>query len=302
MARGPEEVAGGQIARRLAAPADRPDLGALAARWFHQVIIVRTARPPDMPVLTLLNRVRGAWGGRLMAGASASALAGRPCSFEPPCALDVFLREQLRLDGGRHGLPKPYVIGADLHRRHLDLRLTLFGFSCDWLPAAREALVAALAHDVDLAGGRRGLTVEGVDLATVEGLALPPAPRFAALDFATPFDATGADVFEAPWTLVARLARRVDGLARWMDAEPDCDWPALAQAWRGIAYGGAHLAQTDARRASRRQDRRFANPVVEGVVTLEGDLAALWPLLVIGQTCHVGRGATAGQGRYRLAA
>lgn len=199
-------------------------------------------------------------------------------------------------------MPKPYVPALSVYRNHIEVRLTLFGFACDWLAAAREALIAALIHDVDFAPGVTGTTVEGAHLLTAPFVALPPAPDAVVLDFETPFDLSGTAFRDEPFTLIARLARRIDGLARWMDVELDVKWQDLADHWRRLDYGLANYAPRTARRGSRRQNRAFRNQVADGSVLVAGDLAPIWPLLVLGQTCHLGRGATAGQGRYVLEA
>jgi hypothetical protein len=59
--------------------------------------------------------------------------------------------------------------------------------------------------------------------------------------FLMPVNAEGDDPFERPSTLLARLARRVEGLARWQDAAIAADWPALAAAWREASYGLGQL-------------------------------------------------------------
>jgi hypothetical protein len=88
--------------------------------------------------------------------------------------------------------------------------------------------------------------------------------------FLMPVNAEGDDPFERPSTLLARLARRVEGLARWQDAAIAADWPALAAAWREASYGLGQLR------------RDFTIGAAEGVLRI-GELAAeLWPLLVIG--------------------
>lgn len=135
-------MAGG-IAARLLAPARKVVPETLAREWFHQII---TARLEGLGALAshprLLARVRGALGDRLEARASAETIAGAPCPWEPPCALDVFFREQIR--AGRHGLPKPFVLSAEALGRNLLVHATIFGFACDWTMSVRDALAEAL--------------------------------------------------------------------------------------------------------------------------------------------------------------
>jgi hypothetical protein len=75
-------------------------------------------------------------------------------------------------------------------------------------------------------------------------------------------------------------------MARWMGVALEADWPTLGGIWNGLDY--------DAARQSYRQS------LVEGELEIMGGLDAIWPLLVAGESCHVGRGATQGLGRYRL--
>lgn len=290
------------LVARLRAPALALSLEGLAARWFRQEIVVTIDRPErhDAP-LPLLNRIRGAFGEGLKHSASAEAIAGLPCAFDPPCALDVLFREQLRLGG--HGLPKPYVLALDLRRRRIDVTLTLFGFACDWAMTARDSLVQALAQRVIWVEGEKPAraVVRSADIVTHESVFLPPPPAAATLDFLTPFDATGTDFLDHPPTLVARLARRIDGLARWMDARLDLRWEDYAAAWNGLRFSIDDFEPLEAERGSRRQRKVFRNPVIGSRMTIDGDLGPVWPFLALGETCHVGRGAVAGYGRYRLA-
>lgn len=102
---------------------------------------------------TIALRLRGAAGGiapdahlrrsflaALGPAASEAARSGKPCTWDPPCALDVFCREQLRHKGA--GLPKPYVLWAERHEEDLVIRLRVFGMANDWFAAAAEALAA----------------------------------------------------------------------------------------------------------------------------------------------------------------
>lgn len=82
--------------------------------------------------------------GALNPGASPAVRVGAPCPWDPPCALDVFQREQLRAGGD--GLPKPYVLSWQQKGPALAVTLRVFGIACDWFPAAVEAMTAAL-HD-----------------------------------------------------------------------------------------------------------------------------------------------------------
>lgn len=120
------------------------------------------------------------------------------------------------------------------------------------------------------------------------------------LVFATPVDASGANPLDQPSTLIARLARRIDGLARWQDAALDVRWDDVRQVWESLNYDESGLVPVLPDRASRRQERRIVNEAVVGELIIAGNIAPIWPFLVIGETCHVGRGAVTGMGRLRL--
>lgn len=303
---------------RLATPARRCSLTDLPAIWFCQSILVQLKMRPvshelptsalsnsalsnSGPSSSLLHRLRGAFGEGLKRGASAEAIAGQPCPFDPPCALDVFFREQLRIDG-RHGVPKPYVLAMGTWPGGLTFRLTVFGFACDWFAAVREVFIEAVQDRIwqPSSPPRRiaHVSYETVDADQLE--ALGPVPPCVELDFLSPFDVRGEDPLNDPASLIGRLARRIDGMVRWMDAELDVDWAALSNHWRGL---DAHFIEADpitTRRFSRRQNREIVNETALGRLALSGDLRPIWPLLVLGQYTHVGRGAVSGYGLYRL--
>lgn len=292
----------GPVAQRLATAANAVALIDLGGRWFHQVIVVSLDRPAlhDPPV-AILNRIRGALGDGLKRSASAAAIRGEPCTFDPPSAFDILFREQLRI-AGRHGVPKPFVLAMDMTRNTFEVRLTLFGFACDWLEAVRERLIEALAERVRWSGTAEnvGSRIRSCHVLSSEAMAMPETPDQVVIEFETPFDATGTDFLEEPSTLIGRLARRIDGLSRWMDTRLEVNWDEHASAWKRAAFGVDIEEHGIAERGSRRQMRAIRNPVMKASVYVAGDLKPFWPLLMIGQTCHVGRGAVSGFGRYRL--
>lgn len=293
----------GPLGERLLSPGTRSGLDELADHWFHQVIVLRLRRPPELDApLEVLNRVRGALGKGLMRSASREAINGMPCPFDPPCAFDVLFREQIRLHG-KFGLPKPWVLAIEVGRRSMEIRLTVFGMACQWIEAVRERLVESVQEAVRWSNDvrkRERSDVLSAEILTGGTMKIPPAPPAIVMNFLTPFDASGTDFRVTPSTVVARLARRVDALARWMDVEVETRWQEIADAWHGARFSVADLQGGVAVRGSRRQRKVYENDVVNGSILIEGDLAPFWPLLMLGQTCHVGRGATVGYGRYVL--
>ena len=101
---------------QLAAPSRILPLEALVETWMTARIAVRiTGCGVLVHDLPLLRRIRGALGQELLATASPQAVAGQPCPWRPPCALDVLFREQGR--AGNMGIPKPFVLATDRRDR-----------------------------------------------------------------------------------------------------------------------------------------------------------------------------------------
>lgn len=295
------------VAERLQAPASVVDLDGLAAGWFQQTIALRVAGAGEtIGHPQLLRKARGAFGRGLMRSASAEALAGAPCPWRPACALDVLFREQGQLQPGR-GLPKPFVIEADRSRDDLILRLTLIGFACDWMDGARERWIEAAREGLpwavlarDLNAAPRSVDVVDCRVTTLEGVRTDATPDAVAIHFTTGVDATGEDMRDSPWTLPARIVNRLAALARWQDMALDPDaMPALADLWRRLDYQ-PYLRLEEHFGLSHRTGHAMRNAGFRGSVDISGVLAPLWPALRLGELAHVGRGATAGRGRYRI--
>lgn len=295
----------GDLADRLAHPSSALGLEALAASWSWVRLTGRVRGHGHLAHdMTLLRRVRGGLGRVLMRGASAEALAGHPCPWDPPCALDVFFREQGRT--GAHGIPKPYVLWTDRHGEDLIVGMSLFGMAMDWAPVVALALPEVLRHGIDWGELSRGRfvprpTIDAVSLA--EGGALPmvgDSTSGVSLRFLTPMNAEGDDPLDRPSTVMARLARRIEGMARWQDAALQVDWQALGQVWLALDYDTASLVAGRMPRRSGQAARRFAVETVEGALLVADLPASLAPLLRIGTVIHVGKGASEGYGRFRV--
>ncbi len=294
-----------ELARRLLAPAQTVALDEIAGHWLAASV---EATVPGHGALAddlvVMNRIRGALGRLLMSGASDQAIAGEPCPWSPPCALDVLFREQARL--GKHGIPKPWVLALDRHGFDLVVRVTLFGIAIEWAAVVAHALASALRHHIDWKERAPMLflpktEVGRVAIKQVDHILVPRVRASTVLEFITPMDSAGDDPLDRPATVIGRLARHVDLLARWMDLEIDADWRALSQLWSDLDYDTAGLARRGPLdRKSGREKREFTIPLVHGSLGMAGDLAPIWPILALGQICHVGRKATAGFGRYRL--
>lgn len=287
---------------RLLEPAAATPLADLPGRWFHQrveLLVAGHAAAADDPALG--GRLRGAWGRALMRGASAEALAGRPCPWDPPCALDPLFREQGAITA-RLAVPRPYVLAARAAGADLLVRLTLFGFACDWIEAAADALVAALRHGEPPPLGRPAEPL-GRRVVTQEGVAVPATAGPAVLTFRTPVAFRSGDDLGAPSarTLVSGLGNRVSGLARWQDTAVTADWRALAEHAETLRFDPSDLRlRRWTRRSSRQEGRTIPLGGWTGRMILGGDLEPVLPLLALGATCHAGSHATLGMGAYTL--
>ncbi len=309
---------------RLHDPCEAVSLAGLAERWVQaDITLETTSRPPTANAAdpALPDRLRGMLGRALMEGASAEAIAGRPCPWQPPCALDLLFGDHGALLSGRLAMPRPFVLAATppegTGTESLVLRLSLFGFATDWAETVAEALVRALRGGVALTGAER----RPVETRHRSIRFVPPPPL--------PLDPGGGDAlagappadddllvrlrFDSPLcirrekggpmtprTLLMGLCNRLAGLARWHDARLEEDWPALA-----ARAGRCQVLVEDMRRltwtrASGRQKQ--GNIPVSGLLgemVLRGPLGPLLPALALGQACGTGAHVALGLGRFR---
>jgi hypothetical protein len=290
------------LAARLLRPQASVPLGELPGRWFRQtveVVVAGQAGRAGDPALP--GRIRGAWGHALMRGASAEALAGRPCPWAPPCALDVFFRDQARLTAGL-AVPRPYVLAVRAVGADLAVRLTVFGFACDWIDGAGEALTAGL-RDGDPLGRGLAPALSDRTLHTAEAVPVPEDAAAAELTVFSPLRVRdGADgAFGGAAGLVASLGNRVSGLARWQDAAAAADWRALVAQAETLRCDDSGLDRVRwTRRSARQGGRAIPMQGLVGRLVLEGRLGALAPLLALGATCHAGSHTAIGLGGYDL--
>lgn len=289
------------LSDRLARPTASLDLVGLAAQWSWVRVGVRVGGYGHLAHdLMLSRRVRGAIGRVLMRSASDQALAGLACPWQPPCALDVFFREQGRI--GAHGIPKPFVLWTDRRGSDLVVGITIFGLAIDWAPVMTHALVDTVRHRIDFRAVRPNMfapptRILAVDVTEGRGVVAPRELSDVELRFLTPMNAEGDDPIDRPATILARLARRVEGLARWHDVTVHEDWVALGRVWAALDYDTAGLGRETLDRRSGRAERDFRAEAVTGTVCV---LDVPTPLLAIGATAHVGKGAVEGHGRFRV--
>lgn len=291
------------LALALAGAEVRSDAGDLAAAWVEQVVLLRLEGAARVGP-GFGAHLRRSFLGALGSAASDEAQAGRPCPWDPPCALDVFCREQLRGSAG-DGLPKPYVLRYHPEGRDLLIGLHVFGMAIDWAPAAAEALVAGLRSILPWRHALRGaeamprLMSRQLAARRIEPVAVPQAVR---LVLRSPMDVSGRNPVLEPWTLLSRMIRRVDGVSRWNGVALDAETGrALAEHVRGLGYDLSGLKRgwhdSPNRRAEARRD-----PVVTGELVVAGDLGPIWPILRVAERCHAGRHAVEGLGWFELIA
>lgn len=294
------------LPERLAAPAHGVTLQGLLERWSE--VWIEAAIPGYGALaheMAMLRKLRGAVGEVLKRSASTAAIAGNPCPWQPPCLLDVMFREQLRFNNGRHGLPKPWVIAADRRGQDLLVRLSLFGAAIDWAPAAAAALAEAVVHGVHWNTIQPGLFLPRPSIGRLAVRGAPefaplPAPRAVELAFRTPLEAEDADPREQPASLLGRLARRVDMMARWHDCAVSDPWATLSQAWHMLDYATDALVPVPVARRAGRGDHSFNQPMLTGALIVTGDLFPVWPILRLAERIHAGRATNAGFGRLEL--
>jgi hypothetical protein len=272
-----------------------PDLR--AAFQFTDITICSDA-PGSLayhPVLP--GKLRGALSLRLRDSASDAVLAGQPCSWSPPCALDIVAGKPARTDGGRP-VPHPMVILADDVAGRLTLRIRLFGTAADWAGEVADAAVRGIR------GGLTGLP----DLSVIDrrfdscpGLPPLPATQMIAIRFITPLNIRRENQTHAdPDAFLRGLVQRVDGMARHLDA-------TLADTARLAAPDGAiegYWIEAEGQNWQRRSTpQRRAIPMegVSGRLLLTGPgIAEYADLIAIGSVIFAGGRTAFGQGRYVL--
>ena len=215
----------------------------------------------------------------------------------------AWIETQYRI--GPNGLPKPYVLAADARGDDLEITLTLFGMAVDWSATMSHTLACVVQHRIDWHDQDASVFVPKksacqINLRAEEGISVPPPRTHADIRFLTPMNAEHDNPLDRPATILARLARRVEGLSRWQDVELDVDWASLADAWARVEYDMAGLESHQVDRRSGRGARTFEMPAIIGTLGVGNLDRALWPMLAIGQRVHAGKGGSEGFGRFRL--
>jgi len=273
----------------------------LAAAWIDQTLFMRLEGVGGVGA-DFGGHLRRSFLGALGVGASPAAQAGRPCTWDPPCALDVFYREQLRGPRG-DGLAKPFVLAAWPEQNDLVVMLRVFGMAMDWSSAAFEALVAGIRGILPwprLVHGMSAPPAITARSAFTDGIIETPAPEMVQLTMLSPVDASGADPFAEPHTILARAFRRVDAISRWNGVALETDKAiAVARQLRSLDYDLTGLVAGRYSSPNRHGQRRN-DPTISGTLVVRGDLTDIWPVLRIAERAHIGRHAVEGLGRVRI--
>lgn len=292
-----------RLARALGDVQSTDQIDDLARGFFDQTATLRLAGCAASAPVGIGAHVRRSFLGALGDGASDPARANLPCPWEPPCALDVFRREQLRGPRG-DGLPKPYVIETDIDGVDLIVRLRVFGMANDWFMAATEAMLRGLRTILPWSRLFPGRTAcpevlsRQVDVGVLR--VMPPDTSSVALVFTAPADTGGFDPKADPNRILSSLLRRVDGISRWNGLALDDDaGRAFAAFTKTLSYDATGLRLAGYQSPNAKGQSRVKRTML-GVLKISGALEKLWPVLAMGERCHFGRGAVEGLGAFRI--
>ena len=288
--------------RLLASPEGIARPEELTARWHDQTATFRLAGAASFHRAGAGAHLRRSFLGALAPGASSEARRGRPCPWEPPCALDVFRREQMRGERGE-GLPKPYVIFTEADGADLLVSLRVFGRANIWFAAAIEGFCAGMRDILPWQKAARMAppAIMARQVSISRGISAPPvSDNRLVIEFLSPVDVSGV---RGPLgrSLVSRMLRRAAAMARWhgLALAPETTRRITAHLdTLGFDEGGLHAGRY---LSPNRHAQRRSHATRAGLLCIAGDPAPLLPLLAIAERCHVGRAAVEGLGRFRLA-
>ena len=289
--------------RFLSSPEPLTDPKDLAARWHDQTATFRLRGAASFRNQAAGAHLRRSFLGALGTGASPEARRGQPCPWDPPCALDVFRREQMRGARG-DGLPKPYVIFTRADAGDLLVSLRVFGRANLWFAAAVEGFCAGLREILPWQKAARMALPEILDrrVTICQGITtLPAAGSRLVIEFLSPVDVSGVRGAIGR-SLVSRMVRRAAAMARWhgLALAPEITRRITAH-MDALVHDERELATRRYFSPNRHAQRR-RHETCEGRLGIEGDIAPALPLLAIAERCHVGRAAVEGLGRFRLVA
>ncbi len=299
----PMDSAPNDLVRFLRAPVETLPLDALCASFAHAILVLTVPAAGDLAgrggrhgaAVSRPHRV-------LKTSASAQAIGGQPCPWNPPCALDLLFRTQGMITPGLE-IPKPFVVSLEPSGPDLLVRCTLFGIAADWSGQIGEALVSAIRNNLrHPKGGRLDVSSRQTQwLGAVQEWQGVDGDCRIELDFITPFVLrSGRKSHAALPALITGIGNRVNGLARWMGVEVQADWRAIKASAEALTVVQSTVEGETWKRASRRQGAIIGMEGFRGQAIIQGDLSPLLPLFVLGQVTHAGAHAALGMGRYQI--
>ncbi len=294
---------------RGAAPGALSDL---AKAWRTDQI---TASLPGMAGFaaspSLGNKLRGALGSALLQSASSAVRARRPCDWPMTSTAEIFFgsRPLIRLGDHSSEIAKPFVLEAvGAEDGSLSVRARIFGLARERTHSFADSLIASLRRSVnwqDMAkDGPRFLPkrIEPEDVRIILGDRINTdenAPGAADLVFLTPVDADrGAPEF-SPSLILERVVRRVALVAPWCGMSLAGAYDDLLACARAVVIDEFDLTSIPSPEIGGHHLANMLSP--PPVISLSGPLDGLWPALRICEAAHIGRGASLGLGRFKIA-
>jgi hypothetical protein len=267
---------------------------------FSDAVIRCSALARLAEVPALMAKLRGALWEDLGSGASADAVAGHPCPWVPPCALDVLWRARDEIRPG-YPMPVPWVFETDAEGDDLLVTLRLFGDAADYLAEASDAVIRGLRR------GPSGIgPMEVTDRQFGHAAGLPPltAQKGVLLRFVTPLLLRHEQTAHVdPHALLRSLVHRTEGVLWWSGHSIARKIPGLIELV-GQVEGLWLESEADSwTRFSNSQDKRLRMEGMTGLLMLRGPaISGLADLLAIGSVTHAGGRTAFGQGRFRIEA
>ncbi len=287
------------FARALAGPQWCAELSAFLQGWVDRTVTLRLTGEALPDAQQTGGHLRRSFLGALGPGASEAARTNTPCTWDPPCALDVFQREQLRRGGA--GLPKPYTLSAARDGADLLVSLRVFGMANDWGAAAADALVRGVREV--LPWDRLGAwNVVVADRAEEWFIARDlPHVRDARLALVTPVDVSANDPVEAPARLPVRALYRVDAIGRWCGValEP-AELKRLQDALHGAGFHWVSQPEHGRYASPNRKGQARKGATLTGVLGVCGMSREVSDLLHLVERTGIGRKTNEGLGQLKV--
>ncbi len=254
---------------------------------------------PELPILTVLHKLRGAMGRVLAQSASDEALRGSPCPFQPACSYALFHNSQGMIHSGLE-LPKPFVLRAQRKSGTLTLVLRLFGEASGWRHGFHEAWIAAARRGIDERDQTTPFDITSVNLSQNTIMPQPKGPssrlrlitplilRSPRLEKLRPGQVPPTDVVLS--LLSHSLGDRLLGIANWHGHEPAPLSPTIQ----------LHSNDSDLRIVKIRRGPRQKRTGVTGQISLSGLNLETQQALAVAQHTHLGADTAIGAGRFTL--